>query len=168
MSDFEHRFFQWFETHQNYRLFQYFTDYIDLIGAYQYWDFFAPVSPRTIHFLTVCTKISMRPELHRIDCNGNVLFKSYNGTLEDALHSHDGKRSRSFRFTENFINFDDHFQNLFINYWSQKNRELNGSEHIYVIDHQFQIKTDDTGIPRELERIDQLISTIRSTTNQHN
>ena len=107
----------WLTDQDENRIIKLFNRYIDFTGNYQYWGFFAPDAPLTHRYLRVCEKI-MDIQRDRIECLGLPLYKSYAGSLEDAIRSYNGDRSRSFHLTVNLVGLDhiDIFQQ-FTNYW---------------------------------------------------
>ena len=80
--------------------------YIDVTGSQQYWDFFAPHSPRFHQYLSVCDGIITYPEQERISCKGKPLFSNLDEDLS-VFHHFGSDRSRLYRLTENLINLED-------------------------------------------------------------
>lgn len=76
--------------------------YVNLVGAHQYWDFFAPDVPRTHRYLRVCNGIHETSRPKRIDCT-KTLYQSYHGELDQVIDPHQGRDSRPFRLTESLI-----------------------------------------------------------------
>ncbi len=118
--------------------------YINTLGLHQYWDFFAPQTPRVHRYLRVCRHISLDPESKLIACK-QPLYKSYRGTLGDAVHSFDGLNSRDFRFTENMVRLHRlNFYEKFLKYWhdhAHTGSETKRSE-IYAIISEFELQPD--------------------------
>ena len=128
----ERHIFSWFKNTQNHTISRILNVYIDLIGAHQYWDFFAPEAPTLHRYIRVCPEIIVIPGDDQIGCL-NPLYKSYDGTLLVAIRSFSGVRSRSFRLTENLIRLQrqDLFES-FTRYWWNENAETTGSRSSQV------------------------------------
>lgn len=131
---FERATFAWIDRHKEAFIPKLFSRYIDVIGAHQYWDFFAPQAPTIHRYIRVCRDIKINPQNEFIDCI-DPLYKSYRGTLRDAIFSHDGENSRSFRFSENLIRLDrDDLYKAFNEYWYQllkhENERRNGEVYL--------------------------------------
>jgi hypothetical protein len=96
------------------------ANYIDFLGAHQYWDFFAPETPRIHRYLEVCSEILESSDERRIQCI-NPLYRSFDGEIDQATHPHHGKRSRSFRLVENLYRLHrPDLLNAFTLYWRHK------------------------------------------------
>lgn len=80
--------------------------YIDVTGSQQYWDFFAPQSPRFHQYLSVCNGISTYPEQERISCEGKPLFSNLEENIKGFKHF-GNDRSRLYRLSENLINLEE-------------------------------------------------------------
>ena len=119
--DIEQYIFSWFKNSQNHTIPSLLNTYVDLTGAHQYWDFFAPEAPTVHRYLRVCPEIIVMPGDDRIDCI-KPLYKSYDGTLLETIRSFNGARSRSFRLTENLVRLQrqDLFES-FTGYWWNEN-----------------------------------------------
>lgn len=141
ISSVEKQFFRWFRHSEGELIPRVLTTYIDVIGAHQYWDFFAPEAPLVHQYLQVCGDITQDTNSDALNCI-NPLFQSFDGTLDAAIRSHDGGRSRSFRFTENFIRFQrNDFFELFNRYWLKQGTESSSSKltQIYLLSSEFSI-----------------------------
>ncbi|MGH8657254.1 MAG: hypothetical protein ACREV4_01855 [Gammaproteobacteria bacterium] len=120
-SRYERKLFAWLRDHENSLPARLWQGYIDYLGAHQYWDFFAPEAPVSHRYLTVCEEIMPSGRSAPLPCP-KPLYTSYDGTLYDAVKSFNGKRSRSFRFSENLVKFarPDLFDR-FTRYWIRNN-----------------------------------------------
>ena len=120
----EQHIFSWFKNSQNHAFPGLLNAYVDLIGAHQYWDFFAPEVPKVHRYLRVCPEIIVVLDDDRIGCI-NPLYKSYDGTLFEAIHSFNGARSRSFRLTENLVRLQrqDLFESFTRYWWNEKTNQ---------------------------------------------
>ncbi|MGH8553180.1 MAG: hypothetical protein ACRERS_07780 [Methylococcales bacterium] len=95
-------------------------NYIDLLGAHQYWDFFAPQTPRIHRYLSVCGDILEASEHGRIECI-NPLYQSFAGDVDNVAQPHRGNRSRAFRLVENLFRLRHPvLLNAFTLYWAHK------------------------------------------------
>lgn len=135
VGNYERILFSWFEQSEGHLFRRILNGYIDYLGAHQYWDFFAPEAPVVHRYLRVCEKIIEQPDDSRVDCV-NPLYKSFDGTLVQAIQSYNGRRSRSFRLTENLIGLQrqDFFES-FTRYWWNQNAQAkdNRSSQAYLI-----------------------------------
>lgn len=117
---FERLFFNVLNPNNNKPLTKFLRNYVDFLGAHQYWDFFAPDTPIIHRYLSVCDEIHESLEKPLIQCL-KPLYQSYNGSLDDAGRSHHGERSRSFRLVENIFRLDQpELLAAFTEYWRNK------------------------------------------------
>lgn len=114
-------------------------NYVDLIGAHQYWDFFAPDAPLFHRYLSVCSDILESKGTTRIECI-NPLYQSFAGDLDHVTQSHHGDRSRSFRLVENLLRLKRmDLLNAFTRYWSQK-KYPDESRTAFLLLHEFSLQ----------------------------
>jgi hypothetical protein len=64
----EARLFKWMMLDENSWAYSFLQNYIDVTGSQQYWDFFAPQSPRLHQYLSVCDSIIAYPDQGKIAC----------------------------------------------------------------------------------------------------
>ena len=64
----EARLFKWMMLDENSWAYSFLQNYIDVTGSQQYWDFFAPQSPRLNQYLSVCDSIIAYPDQGKIAC----------------------------------------------------------------------------------------------------
>ncbi len=130
--------------------------YIDLSGAYQYWDFFAPVPPRIHRYLQVCTKLLESPDKGRIGCI-EPWYRSFDGDVDHAVRPHRGSRSRSFRLVENLIRLHrPDLLNAFTLYWRHKKpRDDKGQSFLLL--HEFSLQPGRSESESATGRRDELI-----------
>ena len=62
----EARLFKWMMLDENSRGHAFLQNFIDMTGSQQYWDFFAPQSPRLHQYLSVCDSIIAYPDQGKI------------------------------------------------------------------------------------------------------
>ncbi|MGH8548021.1 MAG: hypothetical protein ACRERU_05375 [Methylococcales bacterium] len=116
-------------------------NYIDLLGAYQYWDFFAPDTPRIHRYLSVCTDILESRDKRHIECLDPV-YQSFEGNIEDAAHAHHGNRSRAFRLVENLFRLRrPDLMNAFTLYWRHQ-KHFDAAGRSYLLLHEFTLRPD--------------------------
>lgn len=112
--------------------------YVNVLGAHQYWDFFAPEIPRIHRYLEVCTEILESPNDGRIQCIG-PLYQSFEGKIDQAAQPHRGKQSRSFRLVENLYRLHrPDLLNAFTLYWRRKNKSERNARS-YLVLHEFML-----------------------------
>lgn len=78
------------------------SKYIDFTGSEQYWDLFANDLYNNYQAIMVCDTITFPLSNQHVECIGNILYKSYEGSL-DSINLNRGNLSRSYRFAEQFI-----------------------------------------------------------------
>ena len=110
--------------------------YVDLVGAHQYWDFFAPDVPRTHRYLRVCSGIRETSRPKRIDCT-ETLYQSYHGELNQIIDPHQGRDSRPFRLIESLIRLHrPELLDAFTNHW-QSGEDGNHRGRLFLLLHEF-------------------------------
>ncbi len=131
-----------------------FNAYIDLIGMHQYWDFFAPNAPTQHRYLRVCKSITQHPESNLIDC-GTLLYKSYHGKLADTIKPHLGRRSRSFRLTENLTHLRRaDLLEAFTRHWTLPDQQ---NPEIYLVVSEFALNINQENDNDTPQRYDEVI-----------
>ncbi|MGH8553415.1 MAG: hypothetical protein ACRERS_08975, partial [Methylococcales bacterium] len=114
-------------------------NYIDWLGAHQYWDFFAPEIPRVHRYLEVCSDILEISESQRIECI-DPLYQSFDGTIDQAELPHRGNASRSCRLVENPIRLNrPDLLDAFTRYWSHR-KFPNESRTTFLLLHEFTLQ----------------------------
>lgn len=134
------------------------SGYIDVTGSQQYWDFFAPHSPRFHQYLSVCDGIITHPEQERISCKGKPLFSNLDEDLN--VFNHFGSdRSRLYRLTENLINLKDPLlSRRFARYYQACNREkVFENTPAQLVQHQFELHPELSDLPSAGYRMDKLL-----------
>lgn len=115
------------------------ASYISLTGSEQYWDFFAPAPYTDYQSLLVCDAIHFSNN-QQVDCTGNILYQSYDGNLKQIFRDFGGNRSRSYRFTEQFIALDNTaVYEQFLRYWHEQSK-LPKTDFLYLISQNHVIK----------------------------
>ncbi|MSS76189.1 MAG: hypothetical protein EXR90_04800 [Methyloglobulus sp.] len=131
------------------------TDYIDVTGSQQYWDFFAPHSPKVHQYLSVCDGIIADPEQEKISCKSKPLFSNLDDN-GNAFKHFGSDRSRLYRLTENLVNLDDpHLLARFAQYY-QAHQSTNSPSTQLVL-HQFELHPELNDLPRAGYRMDKLL-----------
>lgn len=138
-----------------------FEAYINLTGSQQYWDFFAPNSPRFHQYLSLCPAIAAYPEQGNISCQGKPWFSSLpDDAAKFRLFGSD--RSRLYRLTENLINLDDSgLLTAFAKYYrSRKLKKADSNVPAYLIAHQFELHPELSDLAKAGYREDKLLLTL--------
>lgn len=165
----ERAVFQWAQSFENNVLARLLTGYIDVVGGHQYWDFFAPEPVHTHRYLSLCDDIVQNTAPTIIECLNEPLFKTYDGTLTEAVKSFNGKRSRSFRFAENLIRFDrPSFYHWLTTYWANERHSTDGpySNHAYLVSHKFLMQPGTKILSDQHQRTDDLLWYVRRVEGQ--
>jgi hypothetical protein len=132
--------------------------YIDVTGSQQYWDFFAPHSPRFHQYLSVCNAITAYPKQEKISCKGKPLFSNLD---ENSLlfNRFDSDRSRLYRLTENLVTLGEPLLlKRFTQYYQSHYREkdaVNTSAQLVL--HQFELHPGLKGLPKAGYRMDKTL-----------
>jgi hypothetical protein len=144
------------------RLSSFLRHYIDLTGSQQYWDFFAPDSPRYHQYLSVCNSIETDQALGKINCTGQPGFSNLDARLEDksdAFRLFGSDQSRHYRLTENLIKLEDSkLLAAFTRYYgaySPNKRQVNNST--YLVLHLFELHPELNDLPKSGYRMDKIL-----------
>ena len=130
--------------------------YVDFLGAYQYWDFFAPLALRVHRYLSVCGEILESSGNRQIKCM-DPLYQSFDGKLGEAAKSHHGDRSRSFRLVENLVRLDrPDLLDAFTMYWRNK-KQRDNSERTFLLLHEYTLTPGVPNARSETQGRDELI-----------
>jgi hypothetical protein len=133
------------------------TNYIDITGSQQYWDFFAPQSPKFHQYLSVCNGLYTDKKSGEISCKGPRLFSNLKNNVETFTIFKSS--SRYYRLTETLINlsapellqaFTQYYQTHPVNDFS-----INDSAQLLI--HQFELYPDLKDIPKSGYRLDKLL-----------
>jgi hypothetical protein len=129
------------------------TGYINLTGSQQYWDFFAPQSPKSHQYLSVCDSVLTDSQQGKISCQTQALFS--NLTTDFAKFKRFGSdRSRLYRLTENLINLNDpQLLETFANYF----RIHQQRKTALLILHQFELHPELNDLPKAGYRMDSIL-----------
>lgn len=139
--------------------------YIDVTGSQQYWDFFAPHSPKYHQYLSVCGSVINDPELGKIMCKDKLSFSN----LDDELNPNvvkfkvfGGDSSRIYRLTENLANLEDaSLLKPFMQYYlRQQHNKLANNTPVYLVLHQFELNSELKDLPKAGYRMDKVLLTI--------
>lgn len=136
--------------------------YIDVTGSQQYWDFFAPHSPKYHQYLSVCGSVINYPEQGKIICKDKPLFSN----LEDDFNKNTvnfrvfgSDRSRLYRLTENLVNLEDpNLLKAFVSYYqSRQQDEVGFSQPAQLVLHQFELHPELKDLPKVGYRMDKVL-----------
>ena len=118
----EARLFKWLSLDENSTASAFLIAYIDVTGSQQYWDFFAPQSPKSHQYLSVCDSVITDPQQGKITCQGQILFSNLDADFA-TFRQFGSDRSRLYRLTENLINLEDTLLlKTFTNYYRTHHR----------------------------------------------
>ena len=143
----------------------YWRRYIDVTGSQQYWDFFAPHSPKYHQYLSVCGPVINDPEQGKVNCKDQPLFSN----LDDGLNKNSATfkvfgsgRSRIYRLTENLAKLEDTSPlQAFTHYYraNQPHNPVNNTPAHLVL-HQFELHPELKGLPKVGYRMDKVLLTL--------
>jgi hypothetical protein len=136
--------------------------YIDATGSQQYWDFFAPYSPRYHQYLSVCGPVIQDAEQGKITCKDKPLFSNLDSDLNNNLvkfkvFGSDG--SRVYRLTENLAKLEDAaLLKKFAQYYGvdQQNKPAI-STPVHLVLHQFELHPELKDLPNAGYRMDKVL-----------
>lgn len=145
--------FKWLSLDENSTASAFLIDYIDLTGSQQYWDFFAPQSPKLHHYLSVCDSVITDPQQGKVTCQGQTLFSNLNADFA-TFRRFGSDRSRLYRLTENLINLEDPLLlETFTNYY----RTHHSSKTAQLILHRFELHPELKDLPKAGYRMDTIL-----------
>ena len=134
------------------------TQVIDVTGSQQYWDFFAPQSPKFHQYLSVCNELNLdKLRSGAITCKDPILFNNLKNSFESfAVFSN---TSRDYRLTETLINLNDpNLLQAFTQYYqSHPLNELNPIAPAKLVVHQFELYPDLKDLPKAGYRSDKIL-----------
>ena len=135
--------------------------YIDVTGSQQYWDFFAPHSPKFHQYLAVCGPIINYPEQGKITCKSKPLFSNLDDGLDnvsDAFKPFGSGRSRLYRLTENLVNLEQpSLLETFTQYYRTHQRNMDDRAPVQLVLHQFELHPELKDLPKAGYRMDKII-----------
>lgn len=164
-NTFEANLFKWVMLDDYPRLTATLLKYIDVTGNQQYWDFFAPHSPKYHQYLSVCSSIANDPEQGKITCKDKPLFSNLDGDLNKnlvKLKVFGSDRSRYYRLTENLVNLEDaSLLKPFMQYYLRRqNNKLANNTPAYLVLHQFELNSELKDLPKAGYRMDKVLLAI--------
>ena len=132
--------------------------YIDMTGSQQYWDFFAPLSPKFHQYLSVCDSIIAYPAQGKIACKGQALFSNLNNDFE-TFKRFGSDRSRWYRLTENLVNLEEPLLlEAFTQYYRTYQRSyVANSAPAQLVLHQFELYPGLKDLPKSGYRMDKTL-----------
>jgi hypothetical protein len=136
--------------------------YIDVTGSQQYWDFFAPHSPKYHQYLSVCGSVVNDSEQGKIMCKDKPLFSNLDDDLsKNAVNFRffGSDRSRLYRLTENLANLEDpNLLKAFVNYYqSHQYKAASINESAQLVLHQFELHPELKDLPKAGYRMDKVL-----------
>ena len=153
----ESKLFNWLTWSDNNALSRLFSTYIDITGNQQYWDFFAPQSPKFHQYLSVCNSLNTDTQSEAISCKGSVLFSNLKTNF--TAFTFIGDSSRYYRLTETLINQNDPaLFKAFTHYYSTHpaNHSLD-KPLAYLVAHQFELLPDLKDLTKAGYRTDKIL-----------
>lgn len=129
--------------------------YIDITGGQQYWDFFAPRSPKFHQYLSVCNGITALPEQGELSCKSQALFTN----LDESFKRFGSDRSRLYRLTENLAYLEEPiYLNAFTQYYqAYDSGKLYVHVPVQLVLHQFELHPELKDLPKIGYRMDKVI-----------
>jgi hypothetical protein len=154
----EARLFKWMMLDDNSWTHAFLQRYIDVTGSQQYWDFFAPQSPKFHQYLSVCDSIMAYPEQGKIACKGQALFSNLSDDFE-TFNCFGSDRSRWYRLTENLVNLENPLLlETFAHYYRTHQRStVAENTPVQLVLHQFELHPVLKDLPRAGYRMDSLL-----------
>jgi hypothetical protein len=152
------RLFKWMMLDDNSWAYAFLQSYIDVTGSQQYWDFFAPQSPKFHQYLSVCDSIIAYPAQGKIACKGQALFSNLKNDFE-TFKRFDSDRSRWYRLTENLVNLENpSLQEAFTQYYrTQQRSNVAYRAPVQLVLHQFELHPVLKDLPRAGYRMDKVL-----------
>ena len=154
----EEKLFKGMMLDENRWAYSFLHNYIDVAGSQQYWDFFAPQSPKFHQYLSICDSIIAYPEQGNIACKGQALFTNLNDDFE-TFKPFGSNRSRWYRLTENLVNLDNpQLLEAFTQYYrTQQHGYSADSTPVHLVLHQFELHPGLKDLPKAGYRMDKLL-----------
>lgn len=136
--------------------------YIDMTGNQQYWDFFAPQSPKYHQYLSVCGSIETYQSQGKITCKGQTGFSNLDAPVEigqAAFKVFGSNRSRYYRLTENLSKLEDRdLLEAFTRYYRFNNAHKKGEDNTtYLVLHLFELHPELDDLPKAGYRMDKVL-----------
>jgi hypothetical protein len=147
----EARLFSWMQVDDNSRLYWILQRYIDVTGSQQYWDFFAPQSPKYHQYLSVCDVMISYPDEGKIACKDKPLFSNLDDDFTN-FKLFGSYRSRLYRLTENMANLEEP---LLLAAFTKYYQNQRASAHLVL--HQFELHPKLEELPKVGYRMDKLL-----------
>ncbi len=130
--------------------------YIAITGSEQYWDFFAVTPYRSHLSLIVCDSINFPYRDEQVECSGNRLYQSYDGTLDAIFKDFSGNQSRAYRFAEHLLGLDEQTIYLQFLHFQAKQADPSISKDLYLIEEKRLLGPNE----KEQPQVNQLVSAI--------
>ncbi|MEQ1635498.1 MAG: hypothetical protein ABL903_02330 [Methylococcales bacterium] len=145
------------EIRANHTLSWLLNHYIDLTGSQQYWDFFAPASPKTHQYFSVCRSAIKHPEQGEIICTSPPFFSNLNLNFK-GFNLFKPNDSRWYRLTENLSSLNDPpLLSAFADFYQVQDRRGTLKKPVWLILHQFELAPGLKGLPAFGYRMDSVL-----------
>lgn len=136
------------------------SHHIDITGNQQYWDFFAPQSPKFHQYLSVCESIVAYPDQGKISCSERPLFSNLED-LENQLPRQRSLMSRWYRLTENLINLNNPLLlEKFTHFY--RTHQNHSATQVSLVLHQFELYPNVLELPKAGYRMDKLLMQVNN------
>ncbi len=154
----ETQLFKWMQLVEDSQASKWLSQYINVTGSQQYWDFFAPHSPKFHQYLSVCNDVIIHPDKENIACIGKPRFSNLD-TDFDVFKIFGSGRSRYYRLTENLVNLNysqllRHFTDY---YGNQSRQEFTKTKSTYLVMNQFELHPNLPDLPKAGYRTDKIL-----------
>lgn len=159
---FEARLFKGTQLDEYPAIMDFFERYIDVTGSQQYWDFFAPHSPRYHQYLSICQSVLADPEQGRISCTEKPLFTNLDDSVENSVamfKAFGSDRSRLYRLTETLVKLEDTDLQVALTRFYQRRRldKEEGVKTAHLVLHQFELHPELKDLPKAGYRMDKVL-----------
>ena len=153
----ESKVFKWLGFAENTWPVLFLNHYIDITASQQYWDFFAPQSPKFHQYLSVCNSLNRDNKSEEISCKGPVLFSNLKHNFDTFMIV--SNSSRYYRLTETLINLNDpDFLQAFGQYYQRhQSGGIANNVSVQLLAHQFELYPDLKEMPKSGYRIDKIL-----------
>lgn len=140
----------------NSRLSSLLNGYINVTGSEQYWDFFAPATPKFHQYISICDEVFKNQLQGKISCTSAPLFTNFNLEFK-GFNFFGSNDSRYYRLTENLTALDDPKLFQAFTHYYQAQRLTNKDAHPVMILHLFELAPGLEGLPSYGYQMDNLL-----------
>lgn len=152
----EHSLLKALSLSENNTLRTIFNYYIDITGNQQYWEFFAPASPKWHQYISICHNFTQQPQQGRIICSDKPAFSNFNFSFK-GINFTTADDSRLYRLTENLSSLNDTALLQAFNQYYQSQEAAEQERPTVLILHQFELFPRLKGMPDEGYQMDSIL-----------